>query len=239
MDTLSTSEDNKTCRTAISEAGVSAGSPAHIPARQVPHDLALQVGFETLLTQGLSDTNLRGLGAERDEHKVRIPALGRVLTVDLAVRDVYVGDIGRAKRPWAVLAVHYLCADDVTLDDREVSFAHFADCRGYVNVFEKRIVGRFLATAGRTAQGFVELADQLHATRLPGSGDRYRFDVLPRVPIVIVRHEGDAEFGPGASVVYRADIEHLLPAEDRVVVTELVLDSLAGKPIQELVGGAR
>jgi hypothetical protein len=215
------------------------GATRHIPARQNPYELALQVGFETLLSRAPADDRLRALGADRQSDTIRIAALNRSLVVDLGARDVFVDGIGKARRAWAVLAVHYLAAADVSSDTREVAFAHFADCRGYLNVFEKRIVGRFLATAGRTAERFGELAGQLHGERVPGPGDGYRFDVLPRVPIVIVRHEGDAELGPGASVIYRADIRHLLPAEDRVVATELLLDSLAGKTIEESPGGPR
>jgi hypothetical protein len=64
----------------------------------------------------------------------------------------------------------------------------------------------------------------------------YRFDVFPRVPITIVRYEGDEEVAAGASIVYRADAGQLLPAEDRVVAAELLLDALAGKPVTESGG---
>lgn len=61
-----------------------------------------------------------------------------------------------------------------------------------------------------------------------------RFAVFPRVPIAFFRFEGDTELAAGASVVYQADAEFLLPAEDRVVAAELLLDALAGKPLAEL-----
>lgn len=209
------------------------GNSEQVPARQRAYDLALEMGFEALASRMPSDDRLRELGAVRQADTIRIPALSRSLVVDLGAKDVFVEGAGRARRTWAVLAVHYLCAEDVSVDEREVAFAHFVESRGYLNVFEQRIVGRFLATTGRTEERFAETAEQLHAECLPGSGLRYRFDVLPRVLIVIARFEGDAELGPGASVIYRADLERLLPAEDRVVATELLLDSLSGKNIEE------
>jgi len=207
------------------------------PAAQQPYELALKTGFETLLSRTPDDDRLRALGAVRQSNTIRVPALNRCLVVDLDAREVLVDGIGRARIGWAILVVHYLAAADVSSDEREVAFAHLADGRGYVGVFEKRIVGRFLATSGRSAERFAEMAAHLGAQSVPGSGVRYRFEVLPRVPIVIVRHEDDDELGPGASVIFRADIGHLLPVEDRVVSTELLLDSLAGKAIEESAGG--
>lgn len=206
-----------------------------IPPRQKPYDRALELGFETLLACQPTDAKLDALGASRRGPIVTLPALNRCLHVGLDVRTVSVEHVGPARQAWAILAVHYLCAEDVSLDVREVSLNHFADCRGYLDVFSKRIIQRFLGTAGRSQERFVESSERLGGKRLSGSGVAYRFEVLPRVPIVIVRYEGDDELGPGASVTYRADAEHLLPAEDRIVAAELLVDALCGKPMEESV----
>jgi len=73
---------------------------------------------------------------------------------------------------------------------------------------------------------------------IPGGMTGYRFEVFPRVPITIVRYEGDDELGPGAGVIYRMDAEHLLPAEDRVVIAELLLDVLSGRSIEQVPGAS-
>lgn len=62
---------------------------------------------------------------------------------------------------------------------------------------------------------------------------RMAFDVLPRVPIIIIRYEEDEDLGAGANVIYHADAAHLLPAEDRIVAAELVIDVLNGKQLAE------
>jgi hypothetical protein len=208
-----------------------------VPPPQQPYEQALQLGLQALADRSLSETDLHALGAALDAGRIRLPVLQRHLLIDLDARAVWVEGAGRARTTWAVLAVHYLCAGPVAPDEREVSFSQFADCRSYVSVFGKRIVGRFLATAGRTAEQFGELSARVGAERLPGPGARYRFALLPHVPIVIVRYEGDDEVGPGATVLYRADIEQRLPAEDRVVAAELLLDALSGKPMS-VSGGA-
>ncbi len=204
-----------------------------VPPAQQPYEQAFALGFDVLTSRELSAERLQALGVARDGEIIRVPSLGRALLVDPARREVLVENSGKAKLSWALLALHYLCSDEVGLDTNEVSLKHFADCRNYCTVFEKRIVGRFLATSGRTRERFQELSEQLQATRVSSPGIGYRFDVLPRVPVTIVRHDEDEEFGPSASVLYRADAGHLLPAEDRIVAAEVLLDALSGKPMEE------
>jgi len=165
-----------------------------------------------------------------------VPALNRCLSVDLEQGRVTVDGFGPARPVWAVLAVHYLCAENLSPDPREVSFSYFQDCRSYLTVFGKRITARFLATSGRTAETFERLAGSVGGTRMNGAGTGYRFDVFPRIPVAILRYEGDDEVPAGASIVYQADAERLLPAEDRVVAAEVLLDTLAGKPMTETGG---
>ena len=208
-----------------------------LPPPQRPYDRALQAGFDALRAAPPTPDKLAALGASLVSASViRLPALGCGLEIDLGRRTVGVEQAGPARPVWAVLAVHYLIAADVAPDSREVSFSCFPDCQSYLSVFGKRIVGRFLATTGRSTPSFEQAAAQVAGTRLPGPGIRYRFEVMPRVPVVIVRYEGDSEIAPGAGVLYRADAERLLPAEDRVVAAELLLDALGGKPMTETGG---
>ena len=211
----------------------------HVPPRQNPYERAFELAFEALLSRELTDDKVAALGAARESGVIRLPVLNRHLLVDLHNRQVLVENAGAAKVAWSLLVLHYLCADDVSMDETEVSFGHFPQSRSYLSVFENRITGRFLATIGSTPQRFEQLSLQLGGTRISGPGCGFRFDVLPRVPITIVRHEGDEEFGPGANIVYRADAQRLLPAEDCVVIAELLLGALSGKPIEQEPGGVR
>jgi hypothetical protein len=203
---------------------------------QRPYDQALQQGLVTLISRVPSPETLLALGATMTAGIIRVPVLNRCLGIDLEQRRVVVDESDSARCAWAVLAVHYLCAVDFAQDHREVSFSYFQDCRNYLDVFGKRITARFLATAGRTAEQFVRLGEQYSGTRVKGHGTGFRFDVFPRVPITIIRYEGDSEVPAGASIIYRADVEHLLPAEDRVVAVELLLDILSGKPMTDTGG---
>ncbi|MHB0934845.1 MAG: DUF3786 domain-containing protein [Armatimonadota bacterium] len=204
-----------------------------IPPKQRPYALALNVSFDALLAREQTPERLAALGATRDGDIIRLPALNQHLLIDLEARDVLVDGHGRAHHNWALLALHYLDADDLTVDAREVTLTHFADARGYLSVYNGRIIGRFLGTVGRTDAGFRQAAESVGAVSLALSGTSYRFDVFPRLPITVIRYEGDEDFPPGANIVYRADAGQLLPAEDRIVIAEVIIDSLSGKAMFE------
>ena len=204
-----------------------------IPPRQEPLEQAFVLAFDALFSKQPSSEKLKTLGADLRQGMIRLPVFGQELTVNLANREVLVGNKGRAKCKVALLVLHYLCADNTDLDAREVSLNHFADCRTYYSVFEKRIISRFLATIGRTREQFEQSSEHLYGIRTTGVGAAYRFDILPRVPIIVVRYDEDDEFGPSANIIYRADAGYLLPAEDRIVAAELLLDAMSGKPLEE------
>lgn len=207
------------------------------PPKQNPYGRAYELGFDALTALPLTAERQCALGVTVEGGAIYVPVFHHRLRVVPVEREVYLDTGGRVKRAWGLLALHYLSARELTLDTREVSLAHFDDCRGYLSVFNKRIISRFLATTGRSAAMFIERSEALRGTRRPGPGIGYRFSALPRIPITVIRHDDDEEFGADATVIYQADIAHLLPAEDRVVVVELLLEALGGKPIEEISGG--
>ncbi|MHB9022551.1 MAG: DUF3786 domain-containing protein [Armatimonadota bacterium] len=208
--------------------------PFPVPPRQQPYLIAFELGFDHLLHSPPSDEALLSRGACWEEARIiRLPALNEQLLIDIPAREVRVEGAGKARIAWTLLALHYLASGDAPLDIREVSMRHFSDSRTYLSVFEKRIIGRFLATAGRTRERFTEFGERYGKLRPEGPGLAYTFPVFPRLPITIIRYEGDEEFGPEATIIYRADAEHLLPPEDRIVAAELLLDLFVGKGIAE------
>jgi hypothetical protein len=56
----------------------------------------------------------------------------------------------------------------------------------------------------------------------------YYFKVFPRLPVMIVRFDGDGELPPGASFVYPDNAPALLPIEDVIVMSECLVDRLQG-----------
>ncbi len=213
------------------QAGVDPRFP--IPPRQQPYLRAFELGFDLLDSLDPTGARLPALGAECARGLIRLPSLRRVLVIDPAHREVRVDGGGRLHHTWALLALHYLCATDVTADAREVSLKHFDDCRGYLDAFNRRIIGRFLATAGRTREQFIARCEEQGATRLSGTAVSFEFALFPRLPLVLIRYDEDEEIGPGANLIFHRDAEYLLPPEDRIVAAELLLDLLTGKSLIE------
>jgi len=216
-----------------SERPISEPGRFPIPPKQRPYELALNVSFDALLARKQTLERLAKLGATRDGMTLRLPALDQHLVIDMDARDVLVEGQGRARVNWALLALHYLSAGDLTEDAREVTLTHFADTRGYLSAYNKRIIGRFMGTVGRTDAGFRQAAGRVGATPIPWNGACYRFDVFPRLPITFIRYEGDDDFPPEANIVYRADAGLLLPPEDRIVAAEAIIEALSGRAISE------
>ena len=203
------------------------------PPRQRPHEQAVDLAFRQLETDEPAEEQLTALGGRREKSVIHLPALSRVLLVDVVRREVRVEGGGKARPAWALLALHYLAAGDVAPRKQMVTLSHFSDCRGYLPVFEKRIIGRFLATVGRTDDQFRQAGVTLGAPWSANGGTAFTFPVLPRVPLIVIRYEADDEFAAGALVLYQEDARQLLPPEDRIVAAELLLDTLSGKPLDE------
>lgn len=203
-----------------------------IPPHQHPHEAACSLAFDALAVHEPSPEKLNALGAKLESGYIVVSVLSRVVLVDLTNRRVCLECKYPIRQAWALLVLHYLCAENISLNVHEVSLSYFDDCRGYMSVFENRVIGRFLATVGRTEKEFEDAAKRIGGSRIDMSGCCYRFYVLPRVPISFIRYEGDEELKPGANVLYRADAGNLLPAEDRIVAAELLLKALEGLPIE-------
>lgn len=190
------------------------------------------MSFDRLLARSPDEDQLAVLGAECNGGRIRVPSFGKQLLIDPDVRNVVVEGGGEAQDFWALLTLHYLVPAGLDFDAREVSLRHFPDCLGYLPAFEQQVLARFLATVGRSADTFIAASERAGGIRQPGSGVRFEFSVLPRVPLVIVRHDGDDEFDAAANVLYRADARHLLAAEDRIVAAELVFAMLTGNSLE-------
>ena len=194
---------------------------------------AMALGFDQVQGDLPSAEQAASLGITVDGQRLRVPALDRELIVDCDTRTITLTDGRPATEAWGILVLHYVQARNLQVDATPSSFAEFPDCQFYVSVFGGRIVNRFLYTIGRTAESFIEKGQALGATRLPGPDLSFRFAVFPTLPITITRFEGDDELPPGANVIYQADAVQVLPAEDRVVAAEQLLNVLAGKPMAE------
>jgi hypothetical protein len=190
--------------------------------------IAVSRGLEVLRDQ--NDEQLAWLGADRDDQgRIRLTVLGDRMSVDVDAGGLVFENGEPVDMRWQVLVVHYLAAPaPVEPMGAEMVFADIPETRGYQGVYDGRVIKRLCFTVGRTADVLDRAARAIGGEACPGEGDlNLRFDVLPRVPLRVVWYAGDEDFGPNAVFLYQSNIVHLLPPEDIIVMSELVVGQMA------------
>jgi hypothetical protein len=130
---------------------------------------------------------------------------------------------------WQILALNYLNADPPQEPGRFVSFAQFAESRGYLPVFDGRVTGRLSGTVGREAQGFIAACEHCAGTQGTSRPLGYLFHLFPRFELQVVRHEGDEDFPPACNVLFPDTALEVLSAESMIVAAERLVSSLQGE----------
>jgi len=206
--------------------------------------LAFQTNYQTAVAQGVKRLQARppevlaALGARVTANGYcTLPVLDTVFAVDLASGRVTLATPEHepladreVSLKWQILTLHYL-AGAIPLGDPAdwVSFADLADGRGYERVYEARVVKRLCKTVARERTAFVRASQGLGAQRAVWGDEGFRFQVFPRLSVIIAWYHGDDELPANASFVYPDDILSLLPVEDVIVLSEGVVSRLQGK----------
>jgi len=189
------------------------------------------------VVRGRSDEELVELGSRRFEgRRYSLSVLNDVFMIDLAEGTVGLADgradaaAGSLRMEWQVLALHYLAAPvPWIVGSSWVSFGDMREARGYDPVYRGRVLGRLCATAGRDREGFVRAAGGLGGEPADMGDEGFKFQVFPRLAVVIVWYAGDEEFEPGSSFLYPSNIMSFLSVEDVVVLSERLVGRLQGK----------
>jgi hypothetical protein len=171
------------------------------------------------------------LGGRAQGNSCLLTVLDQELVVDPASARVTLAT-GQDVRPeWQILVLHYLAVSGRP-EPRppEVTFADLPNGRGYADVYDKRVLKRLCATAGREAAALRRAAEGLQGREVPGGDAAFQFTVFPRVPIRLIWHAPDEEFPPSASILLPANVEEFFSTEDIVVLCECCVSRLSGRP---------
>jgi len=134
--------------------------------------------------------------------------------------------------PVKVLLAHYvLQATGEPETGTWITFRDIPDGHFYFDAFQRRARNPFLQTFGPAPELFERCAPLLGGVPAEHGDIARIFRVLPRVPVEIVLWRGDEEFPPEASILFDANVAHLLPAED--------IAFLSGQLVYTLMGMAR
>lgn len=113
----------------------------------------------------------------------------------------------------ALVAYYLHTADGMLPADHWIAFTELPDGRFYTQAFQG-YTGRELAqTFGNDVVRFGETAVALGGTAVPFADAAYRFQALPRVPVLAVCWQGDEDFSPSYKILFDAHTPHYLPTD--------------------------
>ena len=174
---------------------------------------------------------LRWLGASHAGDAWRLPVLEDALSVHLPDGRVLTSTARAVCPQWQLIVLHYLAARARPLVSvPALTFADLPDGLTYASVYQPRVIGRLCATAGRNADSLRPAAIALGAAPVDAGDMAFDFDIFPRLTLRLVWHAPDDEFDASATILLPRDITELLTTEDIVVLSELLVARLSGKP---------
>lgn len=111
---------------------------------------------------------------------------------------------------------YFVTADGAPLAERWISFSELADGRFYNQAFQGYSGGELARHFGNDLAAFAAAAHRLGGEP-PGQtwpGDAaFRFQVLPRLPVLVVAWQGDEDFPASYQVLFDAAANHYLPSD--------------------------
>jgi len=178
--------------------------------------------------RGQTSEQLRWLGAEPAGNAWRIEVLGQSIDADIRTARVVAG--GKEVRPaWRILTLHYLAITTRPVEaPPQVTFAGTPDGIAYARAYEKRVIGRFCATAGRSREALEAAAALVAATCVEVGDAAFDITVFPRVRMRLVWYAPDDEFASSATLLLPGNIESFFCAEDIVVLSECLVSRMSG-----------
>jgi hypothetical protein len=139
------------------------------------------------------------------------------------------GDHGEVPLPEKILLCHYLLHASGNPPTGElITFRQIPDGHFYFDAFQRRARDPFLATFGKDPALFQRCAQILGGRQIATGDVGLSFQVFPRIAIHLVVWKGDDEFPPEASILFDANTQHNLAAEDIAVLSGMLVYKLMG-----------
>jgi hypothetical protein len=209
-----------------------ADKPPITPHEATPQR-SLQIALERAysLVAGQEAEKLLWLGAVFCDDVWRLAVLNEVFCVDLKKCRTSTSNNSEVGLHWNILTLHYLAiTPHPELCEPEITFADLSTARSYAGVYQQRVIRRLCGTVGRDVDKLRTAAEGLKGRAVTAGDVAFDFDVFPRFSVRLVWHAPDDEFPPSATVLLPVNAESYFCSEDLVVLSELLVSRLAGRP---------
>lgn len=154
-------------------------------------------------------------GATVEDGRLQMKVWGTAVTIsapEFVVRDAGTGE---ALDPLtqALVAYYLHTADGTPPANHWIAFTELPNGRFYTQAFQG-YTGRELAQAfGNDIDRFRETAVAFWGTAVTFADAAFRFQALPRVPVLVVCWQGDEDFPPSYKILFDAQTPHYLPTD--------------------------
>ena len=171
----------------------------------------------------------RVLGVDAGEDTIEIPLFGTPYRI--SAQGISDPTEGRPSLDVCVALSRYLlmCPAEIPVGDHWVSYRDFKDT-GPLTVYFENDVERAVVRHFEGKIDALEASCKAAGGRPPGINLDYdasfRFDALPRVPLLLLFNDRDEEFPPKCSVLFKANAEKFLDGESLAILGRILFTRL-------------
>ncbi len=126
----------------------------------------------------------------------------------------------------ALIIYYFYTADGASLTNKWISFSELPDGRFYNQAYQG-YTGKLLT------HHFQDNLDQLiravqinHGEEVAFADRAFRFQVLPRLPLLLVYWQGDEDFPPDYQILFDSSVIHYLPTDACAIAGKLLTSKL-------------
>lgn len=155
---------------------------------------------------------------------IMLSYLNRICRISLPDMEVHYLDNHQviSSREKLLILHYFLHAGGISLSHRMVSFKELPETKNYFRTFHRRAIQPILNAFGKEPDRLLSTA-LLYGGRPSSYGDiAVTIDAFPRVPVTFVLWKGDDEFPSDANLLFDSTVTDYLPAEDIIVLSEIV-----------------
>lgn len=125
----------------------------------------------------------------------------------------------------AMVLYYFLTADGTPLANTWISLSELPDGQFYHRAFQG-YTGQLLARQMPQRQVFERSAQQIGGEPVAFGGCAYAFQLLPRVPLLVVLWEGDEDFPSAYQILFDATCPHYLPLDACAIAGSMLTHQL-------------
>jgi hypothetical protein len=129
----------------------------------------------------------------------------------------------------AMILYYFKTSRNSSPAEKWVSFSELSNAQFYNAAYQGYTSKKLLQYFQDNYQGFIDRCLETGGEKTSFGDGAYRFQILPRVAILVVYWEGDDEFPPSYSVLFEDIVDKHLPTDGCAILGSM----LTGKLIQE------